>query len=85
MLPLIEPPLFSHDKSCIRDALRTGCRSIAVYADAGSFGSPELDVLAGGGQILYLSLGLIWTLGLFASGAEARALRLLAQVAVTVI
>ena len=57
VLPLIDPPFFSHDKSRIRGALRTGCRSIAVYADAGSFGSPELGVRAGGGQILHLSLG----------------------------
>ena len=57
MLPLIDPPLFSHDKSRIRGALWTGCRSIAVYADAGSFGSPELGVRAWGGQILHLSLG----------------------------
>ncbi len=32
----------------------------------------------GGGQILHLSLGLIWTSGLFAPGAETRALKLLA-------
>ena len=43
VLPLIEPH-FSHGKSRIRGALRTGCRSIAGSADAGSFGSPELGV-----------------------------------------
>ena len=55
--------------------LRIGCRSIAVSTDAGSFGIPELGVRAVGGHILYVSLGLIWTLGLFAPGAETIALK----------
>ena len=31
--------------------------SIAVSTDAGSFGSPELGVRAGGGQIMHMSFG----------------------------
>ena len=74
VLPLIKPP-FSPMIS--QGCLGTGCRSIAVSADVGSFGSPELGVRAGGGQIRHLLLGPIGTSCLFAPKAETGALKLL--------
>jgi hypothetical protein len=61
------------EASRTRVALRIGCMTMTASANVGSFGSPELDVRAGGGQILYLVLDPIGTSYRFAPGTEAKA------------